>query len=58
VHNFLLLYHHHNVLHHLCMISPPSLADFLNWMPSNDDGDAEEIQEAADAAAAASYQGI
>jgi hypothetical protein len=38
----------------------PTLTDFLNWMPSNetqDDGEAEEIQESAEAAFAASSQG-
>jgi hypothetical protein len=37
------------------------LADFLNWMPSTetqDAGDAEEIQESAEAALAATSQGI
>jgi hypothetical protein len=32
---------------------PPTLADFLNWMPSNetqDDGEAEDIRETAEAA--------
>jgi hypothetical protein len=35
----------------------PTLADFLNWMPSNetqDDGVAEDIQESAEAAFTAS----
>ena len=39
----------------------PTLADFLNWMPSTetqDAGDAEEIQESAEAALAATSQGI
>jgi hypothetical protein len=38
----------------------PTLADFLNWMPSNEpqnDGDAEDLQGAAEAAVAASSQG-
>jgi hypothetical protein len=38
----------------------PTLADFLNWMSSNetqDDGEAEEIQESAEAAFATSLQG-
>jgi hypothetical protein len=37
------------------------LADFLNWMPSTeppDDGAAEDIQESAEAALAATSQGI
>ena len=40
------------------LLPQPPPSDFLNWMPSNDDhddGDAEEIQEAVNAAAA-SYQ--
>jgi hypothetical protein len=39
----------------------PTLADFLNWMPSTetqDAGDAEEIQESAESAFAATLQGI
>jgi hypothetical protein len=39
----------------------PTLADFLNWMPSTepqDDGVAEDIQESAEAALAATSQGI
>ena len=39
----------------------PTLADFLNWMPSTatqDAGDAEELQESAEAALAATSQGI
>jgi hypothetical protein len=39
----------------------PTLTDFLNWMPSTetqDDGVAEEIQESAESAFAASSQGI
>jgi hypothetical protein len=39
----------------------PTLADFLNWMPSNEtqvDGAAENIQESAEAALAATSQGI
>jgi hypothetical protein len=43
------------------LLLPHLLTDFLNWMPSNDtqdDGDAEEIPEAADAAATASFQVI
>jgi hypothetical protein len=38
----------------------PTLADFLNWMPSSetqDVGDAEEIQESAEAAFATALQG-
>jgi hypothetical protein len=38
-----------------------SLAEFLNWMPSTesqDDGAAEDIQESAEAALAATSQGI
>jgi thioredoxin-like negative regulator of GroEL len=38
----------------------PTLADFLNWAPSNetqDDGEAEDIRETAEAAFAASSQG-
>ena len=39
----------------------PTLADFLNWMPSTeppDEGAAEDIQESAEAALAATSQGI
>ncbi len=39
----------------------PTLAEFLNWMPSTeppDDGAAEDIQESAEAALAATSQGI
>jgi hypothetical protein len=39
---------------------PPTLADFLNWMLSNetqDDGENEDIQESAEAAFAAPSQG-
>jgi hypothetical protein len=39
----------------------PTLADFLNWMSSTatqDAGDAEELQESAEAALAATSQGI
>jgi hypothetical protein len=39
----------------------PTLADFLNWMPSTatqDAGDTEELQESAEAALAATSQGI
>jgi hypothetical protein len=39
----------------------PPLADFLNWMPftePQDDGVAEDIQESADAALAATSQEI
>jgi hypothetical protein len=39
----------------------PTLADFLNWMPSTetqDVGDAEEIQESAESAFATALQGI
>jgi hypothetical protein len=38
----------------------PTLADFLNWMPSEppDEGAAEDIQESAEAALAATSQGI
>jgi len=39
----------------------PTLANFLNWMPSTepqDDGVAEDIQESAEAALAATSQGI
>jgi hypothetical protein len=39
----------------------PTLADFLNWMPSTeaqDVGDAEEIQESTEAAFATAFQGI
>jgi hypothetical protein len=39
----------------------PTLADFLNWMPSAeppDEGAAEDIQESAEAALAATSQGI
>jgi hypothetical protein len=42
-------------------VTAPTLADFLNWMPSTetqDAGDAEEIQESAEAALAATSQGI
>jgi hypothetical protein len=38
----------------------PTLADFLNWMPSTetqDDGVAENIQESAEAALTATSQG-
>jgi hypothetical protein len=38
-----------------------TFADFLNWMPStatHDAGDAEELQESAEAALAATSQGI
>ena len=39
----------------------PTLAEFLNWMPSTeppDDGAAEDIQESAEAALTATSQGI
>ena len=39
----------------------PTLAEFLNWMPSTeppDEGAAEDIQESAEAALAATSQGI
>jgi hypothetical protein len=39
----------------------PTLAAFLNWMPSTepqDDGAAEDIQESVEAALAATSQGI
>jgi hypothetical protein len=39
----------------------PTLAEFLNWMPSTepqDGGAAEDIQESAEAALAATSQGI
>jgi hypothetical protein len=45
----------------LILFAAPTLAEFLNWMPSTeppDDGAAEDIQESAEAALAATSQGI
>jgi hypothetical protein len=47
--------------HYRQLTTAPTLAEFLNWMPSTeppDDGAAEDIQESAEAALAATSQGI